>query len=139
MKTLGSRINLKVVIIFSLLLLSCVSFSATSGATYLGDLITAVEDFVSDTKKFLVAVTILFFAMTAIRYAANHDSQTFVSTMSSSLFIVALVGVFVKIVVTVGGSTISPEYIQNNTMAKVESVKIVDSKIITADKDYLTN
>ena len=63
MKTLGSRINLKVVIIFSLLLLSCVSFSATSGATYLGDLITAVEDFVSDTKKFLVAVTILFFAM----------------------------------------------------------------------------
>ena len=59
--------------------------------------------------------------------------------MSSSLFIVALVGVFVKIVVTVGGSTISPEYIQNNTMAKVESVKIVDSKIITADKNYLTN
>ena len=77
--------------------------------------------------------------MTAIRYAANHDSQTFVSTMSSSLFIVALVGVFVKIVVTVGGSTISPEYIQNNTMAKVESVKVVDSKIITADKNYLTN
>lgn len=131
------KISLKVIIILSLLLISCVSFSSTSGATYLGDLISALDDFTSDGRKLVVTVVILGVVFGAIRYGMNQDSGTFISSMVSSLVIVAIVAVFLKIVVTVGGSTLSPQYIQKNSIAKSENMKIINYK--TAIENYLIN
>lgn len=114
--------NRKVLLLILLCIFCSFAFSATSGAKYFSDLITTLDDFFNDVKKVLVAAAILFLAISGLRALASHDSQNFIVNLVHALFIIAIVGVIVKIIVAVGGATIDENILKNiqskNTVAE---------------------
>lgn len=108
-----SIFNRKILFVTLLCIFCSLAFAATSGATYFGSLISTLDDFFSDVKKVLVSVAVLFIAISAIRALASQDSQNLIVNLVHSLFIVAIIGVIVKIIVAVGGATIDENVLKN--------------------------
>jgi hypothetical protein len=100
------------------------SFSAITGAKYLPQLITVLQDFFGDVKKVLVAVGILFFGVKGVQAIAGSDSQGFIVTLFHTLFIIAVVGAVVTILVAVGGATLDENIL-----------KELQTKTVTVEKN----
>lgn len=109
---MSKLLDRKFLILMTFLLICCMSFSAITGAKYLGTLITVFEDFFGDVKKVLVAGAVIFVAVKAVQAAAGSDANGFVVTLFMVLFIIALAGIFLTLAVAVGGATVNDEVLE---------------------------
>ena len=91
---MSKLLDRKFLILMTFLLICCMSFSAITGAKYLGTLITVFEDFFGDVKKVLVAGAVIFVAVKGVQAAAGSDANGFVVTLFMVLFILINIKMF---------------------------------------------
>ena len=124
---MSKLLDRKFLILMTFLLICCMSFSAITGAKYLGTLITVFEDFFGDVKKVLVAGAVIFVGVKALQAAAGADANSFVVTLFTVLFIIALAGIFLTLAVAVGGATINEDVLKElkNKTAIEKNVEVL--------------
>lgn len=113
-------------ILMIFLIMCCTSFSAITGAKYLSTLITVLEDFFSDVKKVLAVGAMIFLAVKGLQAAAGSDANGFVVTLFHILFIIALAGIAVTIIVAVGGATLDENILKE---IQIKNIPVVEKNI----------